>query len=270
MSLFVLVQIRFALRIRKIKKNNANLPGVLIMTEALDGIGGCFACIECCGQSATVLEKRDDEEEKKAVRERTEKMLKERDEREATKEIEVLSIEEEIEKVQEMVKGSPKTSLGWVVNTTKLPIKRVVVIIGNDPNLMIVNDQIINLSMLTEAELEEREMKERIRKRKVREQKPIKRITATEKERNKLIEIVSTNPKTGLIFASNVSKLTKEEIVLIIESEPDFEIRDEYIINKKKVRLKEEKKKAAENTCPNCENQFDPGSEFCPNCGLEL
>ena len=94
--------------------------------------------------------------------------------------------------------------------------------------------------------------------------------TIAEKDRNKLIEIISINPRTGLLWTSNATRLPVEEIVIIIEHEPDFEIRDEYIINKKKIQEKEDKIKIAKITCPNCENLFEPGSDFCPNCGHEL
>ncbi|NHJ32767.1 MAG: zinc-ribbon domain-containing protein [Asgard group archaeon] len=35
------------------------------------------------------------------------------------------------------------------------------------------------------------------------------------------------------------------------------------ILNKKKIEAKV-------NLCPNCENPFESGSDFCPNCGYEL
>jgi len=94
--------------------------------------------------------------------------------------------------------------------------------------------------------------------------------TANERDRNKVLDIVSINPKTGLPWTSTTARIPIEEVVLIIESEPDFEIKDEYIINKKKLLLEKEKKIAAENICPICNNQFELGSDFCPNCGYEL
>jgi len=108
---------------------------------------------------------------------------------------------------------------------------------------------------LTEIEQEKIERKGRI------EALRVNGYTATEEERQKVIELLSVNPKTNLLWTSNAVGLPIEEIVIILENEPDFEIRDEYIINKKK---------AVENICPNCENPFDPGSDFCSNCGFEL
>lgn len=110
--------------------------------------------------------------------------------------------------------------------------------------------------------------------------------TATEAERHKVIELLSVNPKTNLLWTSTAARLSIEEIVIILENEPDFEIRDDYIINKKKKpkmefltieerakraeELEEEKIKIAKNICPNCENPFESGSVFCLNCGYEL
>lgn len=86
----------------------------------------------------------------------------------------------------------------------------------------------------------------------------------------KVIELASIRPKISLSWMSETTGIPEEEIIIIIEDEPDFEIRDEYIINKKKMLEKEDKIKIAKITCPNCENLFEPGSEFCSNCGHTL
>ncbi|MHA1170729.1 MAG: hypothetical protein ACTSQ3_01420 [Candidatus Heimdallarchaeota archaeon] len=128
------------------------------------------------------------------------------------------------------------------------------------------------------AEIRKREQKEYVAKleqEKIERKKRVEVLrtsgyTATDKERNKVIEIVSINPKTGLSWTSKTSRLQMEKIIIIIEHEPDFEIKGEYIINKKKIQEKEEKIKIAKITCPNCENLFELGSDFCPNCGDTL
>ena len=56
---------------------------------------------------------------------------------------------------------------------------------------------------------------------------------ATVEERNKVIEIASTNPKTNLKWASMKIGISVEKLIIIIEKESEFEIRDEYIINNK-------------------------------------
>ena len=113
---------------------------------------------------------------------------------------------------------------------------------------------------LTKIEQEKIGRKERIEKLRASD------YTAPVEDKNNLLKIVSMHTKTSLSWTSDSTNLPIEEIVLIIEHEPDFEIRDEYIINKKKMQEKE----IAKITCPNCENLFEQGSEFCPNCGHDL
>jgi hypothetical protein len=74
---------------------------------------------------------------------------------------------------------------------------------------------------------------------------------ATEEDRYKVIELLRPNPKINLLWVSNAVKLPIEEIIIILENESDFEIKDEYIINKKmkskiEFSTKEEAKVAAE------------------------
>ena len=59
-----------------------------------------------------------------------------------------------------MIQDSQKTSLGWVVSTTKISIDRVLEIIINDPNYVLEDDVIIDLRMLSAAELKERFQKQ--------------------------------------------------------------------------------------------------------------
>ena len=58
---------------------------------------------------------------------------------------------------------------------------------------------------------------------------------AADYDRKKILDIISINPKTGLQWTSTVTNVPVEEITLIIENEPDYVIKNEYIINKKKV-----------------------------------
>lgn len=74
-SLFILGQIRFFLKLRKIRKSSENLPGVQYVYEMLE------CCCLCGGLVKQAADTYDEEEEKKAFKKRTEKMLKEREER---------------------------------------------------------------------------------------------------------------------------------------------------------------------------------------------
>ncbi|MHA1187843.1 MAG: hypothetical protein ACTSSK_13390 [Candidatus Heimdallarchaeota archaeon] len=60
--------------------------------------------------------------------------------------------------------------------------------------------------------------------------------TASKRDKSKIMEIISNTSKTNLSWASGSTRVSKEEIILIIENEPDFEIQKEYIINKKKIQ----------------------------------
>lgn len=83
------------------------------------------------------------------------------------------------------------------------------------------------------------------------------------RNKNKIIETANLSSETNLSWLSKSTRIPIEEIIIIIEDAPDFEIREEYIINKKKI-------KEIEKTCINCRNPIEHDSEFCPNCGLNL
>ncbi len=112
--------------------------------------------------------------------------------------------------------------------------------------------------------------KERIIRKKRVEELRASGYATSEKDRKEVLEIVSINPETNLSWTSTSTRIPIEDIIIIIEDEPDFEIRDEKIIYKKKILEKEEKIRIAKITCPSCENLFEPGSDFCPNCGSKL
>jgi hypothetical protein len=88
--------------------------------------------------------------------------------------------------------------------------------------------------------------------------------------RAKIIELASLRPRISLFWMSENTKIPEEEIIIIIEDEPDFEIKDEYVINKKKILLEEEKKKIFGKICPICENPAESGSNSCLSCGYEF
>ena len=217
-SVFLLYQIRFIVRFRKLRKINNNV------TEKGFVLGVYFPICECCCDLYF----------DRCCRDRTERQL---------------------EKIADRKRAA------FERKTTERRIKE-------------------QKEYLSEIEQKKKGRKERV------EVLRASGYTATEKDRHKVIELLSVNPKTNLLWTSNATRLPIEKIVIILENEEDFEIRDEYILNKKikpKVEfltieerakraeeLKEDKRKIAEKICPNCENPFETGSDFCPNCGFEL
>ena len=96
--------------------------------------------------------------------------------------------------------------------------------------------------------------------------------TASEEDRNKILETVSIKLETNLSWTSASTRIPIEKIIIIIEDEPDYEIKDEYIINKIKVLEEEETEKieTSVNICSNCANSYEFESEFCLNCGQKI
>ncbi|NHJ47005.1 MAG: hypothetical protein FK733_04375 [Asgard group archaeon] len=92
---------------------------------------------------------------------------------------------------------------------------------------------------------------------------------ATEEETNEIVDIVSTNPKTGLLWVSNVTKLPIAKIMIIVDDLEDYTIVDEYVVNKKMVDV-EIAEKVFEGTCQSCGNPYEPDNVYCLNCGVKL
>jgi len=263
-SLAIFSHVRFLLKLRKIRKNVGNVPGNFYWLGAIDA---CFAIAECgaCCASAAEAESqakrhREPPTEQKALSREFQGWQPDAE----PKEIVHLTYEEEREKVISIAKGSPRTSLGWVVNTTLIPVERVIGIISYEPDFFIDNDQIFYLPLLTKEELEEVERKKRTRKmREETKTKTAKRLIITEAEREKIIETVSIKRKTSLTWTSNVVNLPIEKVAQVIDNHPNFVIKNGFIFEKKE--LQDNMK-----ICSNCENPFEQGSEFCPNCGHKL
>lgn len=209
-SVFLLYQIRFIVRLGKLRKNRGNVTEKGFILGAYD-LFGCFDC--CCSLGCNCA-----------------------------------------------ICAAESTHTEYERQTKKREIKKSDEFEQKDKERRRIEKE----KYLFELEKEKIERKKRV------EVLRTSGYTATDEERNKVIEIVSINPKTGLSWTSKTSRLQLEKIIIIIEHEPDFEIKGEYIINKKKIQEKEEKIKIAKITCPNCENLFELGSDFCPNCGDTL
>jgi len=99
------------------------------------------------------------------------------------------------------------------------------------------------------------------------------RITKEQKEENNLKVLIHGMEKISIETACKMTKLTKKRIIEIITKDPDYLIEDENIINLKTItdeKVRRKRMLQVQGICGNCENPFEPGSEFCPNCGQAL
>ncbi|NHJ38964.1 MAG: MptD family putative ECF transporter S component [Asgard group archaeon] len=108
--------------------------------------------------------------------------------------------------------------------------------------------------------------------------------TVDEKDVAKVIELANVRGKVGLIWVSTITKLPIEVIMLIIENEPNFEVKDEYIVNRQLIpedkpktfyeQLDEKpiisERKIREGMCAYCNNPFETEADYCPNCGASI
>ncbi len=153
-SLFIFGQIRFFLKLRRKIRNSENIPGIFYLSDML---GLCCATGECLVEGAAQEGKRHEPPtEQKPLSKEFQKWQP----KEETIEYGHFSEEEERELVEDILKGSPRTSLGWVTNTLKIRTGRVVEIIALLPDFIIEDNTIIDLRSLSEAELEERKIKD--------------------------------------------------------------------------------------------------------------
>lgn len=110
-----------------------------------------------------------------------------------------------------------------------------------------------------------------------------------EKEENeiKLIRsVISEKQKTSLWWISTKITMPKERIIELITEDPNYAIENEYIINigllgqeeaitytERKLlaqKAKEREEKLAVGICPECDNPFEIGADYCLNCGIYL
>lgn len=159
--LFLLVQIRFFRRLRKLKNNYNGIPGVFFLSDALDGF---LSFLNCCGE-ATEPEmdfkadfEHDEEKTKKALAEykaRTKQSKK----TEGLSEKSSLSMEEAKVKVIDLVSKRQKTSIMYISTRTLLPNEIVIEILLEDPDFIIEDEFVINKKMPAKRVIKTQEMK---------------------------------------------------------------------------------------------------------------
>jgi len=92
-------------------------------------------------------------------------------------------------------------------------------------------------------------------------------------EQIKVLDLVSKREKTGIMYVRNKTKLPKERIIEIIDSNPNFFIENEFILKKKKlaeVTMKEITDSITKKNCPNCNTPIEAEWDYCSNCSSPL
>jgi len=103
-------------------------------------------------------------------------------------------------------------------------------------------------------------------KKALKSKKSIDVSLTVEEEISKVMDIVSKRDKTSLLYINNITSIPTERIVNLLIDDPDYEIKNEYVLNKEML-IKEELKKLI---CPECNNPIELGAKYCSTCGLEL
>jgi len=88
----------------------------------------------------------------------------------------------------------------------------------------------------------------------------------SEEEKYKIKDLISKRQKTSLMYISNITLIPKERIITLLLDNSDFDIENEYIINKKLV-VKDE---LTDEICPECNNPFKSSRKYCSTCGFEF
>jgi len=105
------------------------------------------------------------------------------------------------------------------------------------------------------------------------------------KEEEKLMKLIYDKEKVSLWWLNNNSKIPAEMIKEMIERNPNYFIERDYVINKGLILQKQgynleeigttetepdRSQLLSEGICPYCKSPFKEGTDFCPNCGVEL
>ncbi|MCK5045591.1 MAG: zinc ribbon domain-containing protein [Candidatus Heimdallarchaeota archaeon] len=159
MTLFILGQIKFLIKLRKLRKNSLDLRGDQLVMKAY----ACFSCgdvLSCCGGFSICCAKTsmDDgptqyESSRYETKDTGEK-IPPKDEKIAEK-YRLTKEQKEENKVKVLIHGMPSISIETACKMTKLSKKRVVQIVTNNPNYIIVDDNLVNLKMYSKEEAKE-------------------------------------------------------------------------------------------------------------------
>ncbi|NHJ31638.1 MAG: zinc ribbon domain-containing protein [Asgard group archaeon] len=157
--IFILIQIRFIRRFLRIRRNYENLPGVLFLAEAIGE--GCFDCCAAATEDVIRPDYSSDEHLTKysgKPPEEHEVKLALDEKRKAVKSYQ--SVEEEQNKVFEIISKRQKTGILYISNLSSLPKERIVEILADNPDFAIEDEFVINKKLLEKEELKSKELKE--------------------------------------------------------------------------------------------------------------
>jgi len=148
--LFLFSQIRFIIRLSKIRKNPEYSPGVLF------SLGGICELFICFGQNCDGTADAEIRRAEKKTAESVAKKFNEYDRKQNTKTQTIDKVTSNLDvktRIINCMADLKKVSLLYISNTTSIPIEQVTYILSKDPNYLIEGPFVINKTKLTNEEL---------------------------------------------------------------------------------------------------------------------
>ncbi len=152
---FLITRIKTYMKIRKLMKEFNNLPGILFLSDALDGLSSCASCCSEATEPEMTFEanfEQDEEKRKKALEEyeTSKKKMKK------TKSIHSSDMEKKL--VMDIIRQREKTGIVFISTRTKIPQEKIIEIINENPDYFIENEYVLKKKKLAEVTIREKDV----------------------------------------------------------------------------------------------------------------